>query len=823
MKIKNVKISMLAVTMAVCLYSADVHAEEWEYSPKLGQGLSDYTELYGLEPQETEQHIYNIQNAQGNSARASGPQKVSYLAVFIEFPGTDAQIDDAETIRWADALLNSEDAVLMNYGRGVTMSVPSMRKYVEQYTYGKVSTISQLLPRDPSDLGNVLAYTAAHGRGYYMPQTNSNPDGYRSESEENARECELAREAVRYVDEQLRRGIPEVNIDASSLDSDGDGFVDALSFFIAGTQDDLSWGDLLWPHKISIGGGKDLLTDNSGTTYILGKRVNAWNLMTGQTGTNQESLFSGYSSTYGVIVHEYMHILGLPDLYRGYSQGDPVGTYDVMGTTLQEYPQPILAALTSEYPSHNPQRWHNELRTITSSGTYTVKRPSYTDSGEQSAVKIYAPGNSTEYFIAEYYDRNRMQELFGGISGIADSDGLLLSRMNPSYSSNINGSRGNDMLYIFRPGETVPNAGNGDLSRAVLSKARGRTSFGVEDSTVQGQNTICYSDGRNSGIVIQVVDESEASVTFQVKMPGTILVQYQTHVQSYGWQNYVSDGALSGTVNQAKRLEGIRIQLKDQDYNGSITYRTHVQSHGWQEWKKDNEMSGTSGQSKRLEAIQIELTGEMKNYYDVYYRVHAQTYGWLDWARNGAPAGTAGYAKRLEAIEIKIIPKGGAAPGKTGRAYVTKYVEYRTHVQTYGWQTYVCDSAVSGTTGQAKRLEGIMIRNADNLTSGDVLYRTHIQTYGWENDWKKNGQMSGTSGQSKRLEAIQIKLEGELAEKYDVYYRVHAQSFGWLDWAKNGESAGTAGYAKRLEGIQIIYIPKNGTAPGSTVRPFVQN
>ena len=73
--------------------------------------------------------------------------------------------------------------------------------------------------------------------------------------------------------------------------------------------------------------------------------------------------------------------------------------------------------------------------------------------------------------------------------------------------------------------------------------------------------------------------------------------------------------------------------------------------------------------------------------------------------------------------------------------------------------------------------------------------------------------MSGTSGEAKRLEAIQIRLYGEMAEHFDVYYRVHAQSFGWLGWAKNGEESGTAGLAKRLEGIQIVLVPKGGTAP----------
>ena len=151
-----------------------------------------------------------------------------------------------------------------------------------------------------------------------------------------------------------------------------------------------------------------------------------------------------------------------------------------------------------------------------------------------------------------------------------------------------------------------------------------------------------------------------------------LTVSYTTHVQDFGWQPYVSDGALSGTSGEAKRLEGIKIQLQNAPYLGSISYQTHVQDYGWQGWVSDNGFSGTSGESKRLEAIRIKVTDELADYYDVYYRVHAQNFGWLDWARNGEAAGTAGYAYRLEAIEIQLVPKGSAAPGTLGTAYAEK-------------------------------------------------------------------------------------------------------------------------------------------------------
>lgn len=147
-------------------------------------------------------------------------------------------------------------------------------------------------------------------------------------------------------------------------------------------------------------------------------------------------------------------------------------------------------------------------------------------------------------------------------------------------------------------------------------------------------------------------------------------------------------------------------------------------------------------------------------------------------------------------------------------------VMYRTHVQSIGWQDFVQDGKMSGTSGQSKRLEGIIIQVSSEL-NGSIEYQTHVQSIGWQ-DWKSNGVMSGTSGQSKRLEAIRIRLTGEIANKYDVYYRVHCQSYGWLGWAKNGEASGSEGFSKRLEGIEICLVKKGGNAPGTTNNAFVR-
>lgn len=134
----------------------------------------------------------------------------------------------------------------------------------------------------------------------------------------------------------------------------------------------------------------------------------------------------------------------------------------------------------------------------------------------------------------------------------------------------------------------------------------------------------------------------------------------------------------------------------------------------------------------------------------------------------------------------------------------TPCVFYCTHVQDYGWMEAVYDGLTSGTVGQGRRVEALMV----DIGGIGVSYRSHVQDYGWMN-WVSNKEVSGTTGISKRLEAVQIKLEGEAANQYDIVYRAHVQDYGWMGWVKNGETAGTEGLGLRLEALEVRLEPKN--------------
>ncbi|WP_318507233.1 hypothetical protein [Bacillus sp. T3] len=401
---------------------------------------------------------------------------------------------------------------------------------------------------------------------------------------------------------------------------------------------------------------------------------------------------------------------------------------------------------------------------------------------------------------------------------------LELNEQVSVVAENENGTSIEEIKTVDENGTVIQNEGkiyystNENNQKIVITEEEYNSLNSNVDSVgnVVSSNDSSIEKVENSS---QITEEVTSVRTLSINP--TPIISYSTHVQDYGWLGQVSNGVMSGTVGQAKRLEAIKISLENAPFAGSISYSTHVQGYGWLSDVSNGALSGTSGESKRLEAIKINLTGEMAEHFDVYYRVHAESYGWLDWAKNGESAGTQGLSKRLEAIEVVLVEKGGAAPGPINKPFIVDpSVVYSSHVQDYGWLADVSNGKTSGTVGQAKRMEAVKISLKNAPYPGGISYRTHVQDYGWLNN-VSNGALSGTSGQSKRLEAIQLNLTGEMAERFDVYYRVHAESYGWLDWAKNGESAGTQGLSKRLEAFEVVLVAKGGAAPGPTNKPFV--
>ncbi|MDE6368663.1 MAG: M6 family metalloprotease domain-containing protein, partial [Muribaculaceae bacterium] len=112
-------------------------------------------------------------------------------------------------------------------------------------------------------------------------------------------------------------------IDFSEYDLDGDGYVDNVFVFYAG-YGEASYGtaDSVWPHQWSLSYG--------GLTLILdGVRVNKYAC---SNELELDDFKKDIPCGIGTFVHEFSHVLGLPDLYvtSGYGSGWTPGAWDVL-------------------------------------------------------------------------------------------------------------------------------------------------------------------------------------------------------------------------------------------------------------------------------------------------------------------------------------------------------------------------------------------------------------------------------------------------------------------------------------------------------------
>lgn len=133
---------------------------------------------------------------------------------------------------------------------------------------------------------------------------------------------------------------------------------------------------------------------------------------------------------------------------------------------------------------------------------------------------------------------------------------------------------------------------------------------------------------------------------------------------------------------------------------------------------------------------------------DVKPTIQYKTRYWSDYSTDGVMSGTEGESKQIEGIIID--PPAGVE------------LEADVHIQTYGWKTYkgITHGSVIplGCVEGSKRIEAVRIRCVKNPTGCKLKYQVHAQTYGWMAVCNE-GELAGTTGVSKRLEAIRIWFE----------------------------------------------------------------
>ena len=407
-------------------------------------------ENYAINKDHYEQHMSHRNN---RDAPTSG--LVNQINVFIRFaddppfPNTRAYYDEP---------FNAVDQ-------------PSLRDYFFEVSYGALTVDTYHYP--PTMFGENNSYVDPYNRGYYSPNSSTNPQGYSNDDERTQREHSLLANAI----EAIQNSVP----DDLDIDLDNDGYVDAVSFSVYGNVD--GWADLLWPHRWS------LYTE---TAYINGSQVADYSF---------ELTESSYF-TVGVLCHEFFHVLGAPDLYHydGGNAPDAVGGWDVMESTSNP-PQYMGAYMKWKYGD-----WFTSIPEITASGTYTLNPLQQPDN---AVYKVASPNSETEYFVLEYRVKEGIYE--SNTPGIRD--GLLVYRIN-TEAGNGNAQGPPDEVYLYRPSGNLTQ--NGTFSEAPYSSNWNHTV--INDFT--NPEPFLYNNGSGApgGLNILNVGELGESITFTVSM-----------------------------------------------------------------------------------------------------------------------------------------------------------------------------------------------------------------------------------------------------------------------------------------------------------------
>lgn len=491
--------------------------------------------------------------------------------VLVNFPSDKKEtwLND-EKLKRGEQVLNGSGVSLQSYIRDISMN----RLHVNSQFYGYGSGMDGFMA--PNELS------------YYI--------GTNGEQLSRDLESEREEELLRYMIDQLNQDGSLLTMSCAQLDTNEDGYMDNMTFVIHGNKNNDY--NLLWPHQYSFTAGGSsypkITCDNGAATL---KVKDYMVIISGDgeepmPGSSTRGLLSEQSDI-GVIAHEYLHMFGFPDLYHNYKyendtfvslqsgeqRGDPLGQWDIMDNTISDYPQNPLYYTNMTYAP-----WRSEVKQplVISESTQNIvlNQLDYTNkNGNMAAIIKVTDSNNArsedEYFMVEYRTQTNWDTRLpnSGLLVYRINTGANLKNAEPAivrYCTNLDHGRANhcgnmfgppDEVYIFRPGvngigeQTESNDYHlldaplgGDGAWQSLGKTLDEVSGYVPSE--QFSNTIYYSDGSNSGIVIQNVQRFGDTIRFDVMVP-----EAQTdHEKPQISETISGNGILGRWTNQQAQL-----------------------------------------------------------------------------------------------------------------------------------------------------------------------------------------------------------------------------------------------------------------------------
>ncbi len=414
--------------------------------------------------------------------QAESVQKMANLVIFVKMKGDNRDIFNAVYKTATYERYNWQEIRKMYDGGNGTAKDNSFSHYINVISEGKVEVIN-LFPQeyfDPTD-NQMKVKTFELSKDYY--------------------EQDYA--MITEVIEAINQGVIPVDPSAVKLDNMSAGLLDNLTIIVQGDN---------------INGQTHAYKSNYNGTETFGSaglRVQNYNAFPSSFLVTEDGSI-GVAQMQGALAHEFLHVLGFPDLYRNNGIGNPVGMWDVMGgiTCFLQYPLGYL---------RYKQGWISASE-ITQNGTYTLTDVQESGGNKLFMIKTPLSESDSQIICLEYRKLSDDLNDFEHIIGY--EGGLLMYRVDTSVMNQTN-IAGENYIYVYRPDVSDPKSGadvdkNGInlINKAALNVANGETSYGSTDlSKTFQENTLYYSDGQNSGVSIENcrLSDDGKSLTFDVK------------------------------------------------------------------------------------------------------------------------------------------------------------------------------------------------------------------------------------------------------------------------------------------------------------------
>ena len=375
--------------------------------------------------------------------------------ILVEYPDCPFNVD--EPADYFDDMLNGENFT----GYGATGSARS---------YFLNSSLSKFRPTFDV-LGPV---TLPYGRAYYGGNDSKGND---------LQPEDMLVHAVQMLDE---------SVDFSAYDMDGDGSVDNIFIIYAG-QGEASYGpeDSVWPHSWN-------LASAAKTIYADGLRIDKYGCSNEWKRTSPDGV--------GTFIHEFSHVMGLPDLYStnyGASSTETPGAYSVLdygpynndGRTPPAY---------SAY-ERNAMGWLEPL--VLGTEPLTAGLRHIETSGEAALIPTKASG---EFFLVE----NRCKD---GWDSYLPGFGMLVWHIDyhrDIFDANrVNNTAGHQYVDI------VEACGRADNKNEALMQAYTFPgSLGITELSAESSPALSMWDGSSCGISLSEItsDPEQGMVYFNV-------------------------------------------------------------------------------------------------------------------------------------------------------------------------------------------------------------------------------------------------------------------------------------------------------------------